>query len=50
MSSTKGPFKALSSLRRTLNSWKEGIARKFHFTKNNGITEGRHRKMKLIQR
>ena len=46
----RSPFKPMSSLGRTLNSWKEEIARMFRFTKNNGITEGFHRKMKLIQR
>ena len=44
------PFKPMSSLGRTLDSWKEEIARMFRFSKNNGITEGFHRKMKLIQR
>lgn len=44
------PFKPMNSLGRTLDSWKEEIARMFRFTKNNGITEGFHRKMKLIQR
>ena len=46
----QSPFKAMSSLGRTLDSWKEEIARMFRFSKNNGITEGFHRKMKLIQR
>ena len=30
--------------------WQEEIGRMFRFTKTNGITEGFHRKMKLIQR
>ena len=30
--------------------WKSQIARMWRFTRNNGITEGFHRKMKLIQR
>jgi transposase len=34
----------------TLSSWREEIARMWRFTRNNGITEGFHRKMKLIQR
>ncbi|MCF6776260.1 transposase, partial [Thiotrichales bacterium 19X7-9] len=34
----------------TLYKWKDEIARMWRFTKNNGITEGFHRKMKLIQR
>ena len=46
----RSPFKSMSSLGRTLDSWKEEIARMFRFSKNNGITEGFHRKMKLIQR
>ena len=46
----QSPFKAMSSLGRTLATWKEEIARMFRFSKNNGITEGFHRKMKLIQR
>lgn len=44
------PFKPISLLGCTLDSWKEEIARMFRFSKNNGITEGFHRKMKLIQR
>lgn len=46
----KSPFKALSSLGRTFYSWREEIARMWRFSKSNGITEGFHRKMKLIQR
>ncbi|RJT39180.1 transposase, partial [Legionella taurinensis] len=34
----------------TLDSWKEEIVRMWRFSKSNGITEGFHRKMKLIQR
>jgi transposase len=34
----------------TLLSWREPIARMWRFTRNNAITEGFHRKMKLIQR
>jgi len=33
-----------------LEEWQEEIARMWRYTKNNGITEGFHRKMKLIQR
>jgi transposase len=40
----------LVSLAQTLQSWIEPIAVMWRFTKNNGITEGFHRKMKLIQR
>ncbi|PUT38513.1 ISL3 family transposase, partial [Legionella taurinensis] len=32
------------------DSWKEEIVRMWRFSKSNGITEGFHRKMKLIQR
>jgi transposase len=38
------------TLANTLKSWQEEIACMWRFTKNNGITEGFHRKMKLIQR
>lgn len=44
------PFKHLATLGRTLNQWKEEVVRMWRFSKNNGITEGFHRKMKLIQR
>ena len=43
-------FKALTSLDRTLIAWKDEVARMWRFSKSNGITEGFHRKMKLIQR
>jgi transposase len=46
----QSPFKAMRALGNTLFSWKEEVARMFRFTKSNGITEGFHRKMKLIQR
>ncbi len=38
------------TLGQTLFQWREEIARMWRFTRNNGITEGFHRKMKLIQR
>jgi transposase len=38
------------TLAKTLSDWTEEIVRMWRFTKNNGITEGFHRKMKLIQR
>ena len=41
---------AMNSLARTLHQWQEPIACMWRFTKTNGITEGFHRKMKLIQR
>ncbi|PIQ43850.1 MAG: ISL3 family transposase [Gammaproteobacteria bacterium CG11_big_fil_rev_8_21_14_0_20_46_22] len=44
------PFKALRTLGKTLYQWREEIVRMWRFTKSNGITEGFHRKMKLIQR
>jgi len=43
-------FKPLKTLGNTLYQWREEIVRMWRFTKNNGITEGFHRKMKLIQR
>lgn len=46
----KSSFKAMETLGKTLDSWKEEVGRMFRFVRNNGITEGFHRKMKLIQR
>lgn len=43
-------FALAHTLARTLESWSEEIVRMWRFTRNNGITEGFHRKMKLIQR
>jgi transposase len=43
-------FQWLKSLGKTLYSWKEAIVCMWRFTRSNGITEGFHRKMKLIQR
>lgn len=43
-------FKSLVVLGKTLFNWKEEIVRMWRFRKSNGITEGFHRKMKLIQR
>lgn len=43
-------FEPLVKLGKTLYKWREEIARMWRFTKSNGITEGFHRKMKLIQR
>jgi len=43
-------FRAMKTLAQTLRSWQEEIACMWRFSKNNGITEGFHRKMKLIQR
>jgi len=44
------PFKPLVTLGKTLYQWREEVVRMWRFTKSNGITEGFHRKMKLIQR
>jgi len=38
------------ALAKTLAAWTEEIVRMWRFSRNNGITEGFHRKMKLIQR
>lgn len=46
----KSMFKSLVALGKTLYKWKDEIARMWRFRKSNGITEGFHRKMKLIQR
>ena len=46
----QSPFKRLVTLGKTFYQWREEIARMWRFTKSNGITEGFHRKMKLIQR
>lgn len=40
----------LQTLAITLEDWQEPIACMWRFVRNNGITEGLHRKMKLIQR
>ena len=40
----------LQTLAATLTDWIEPIACMWRTTRNNGITEGFHRKMKLIQR
>jgi len=43
-------FELFRKLGKTMEYWQEEIGRMFRFTKTNGITEGFHRKMKLIQR
>ncbi|WP_181951392.1 transposase, partial [Legionella sainthelensi] len=43
-------FESLKTLGKTLYQWREEVVRMWRFTKNDGITEGFHRKMKLIQR
>lgn len=40
----------LVRLASTFHNWREALVTMWRFTKNNGITEGFHRKMKLIQR
>lgn len=40
----------LVSLGQTLHSWREEIATMWRFTRNNGITEGFHTKMEVLQR
>jgi transposase len=44
------PFEDCRKLARTLESWQVEIGRMWRFSRSNGITEGFHRKMKLIQR
>ncbi len=46
----ESPFEHLRTLGNTLFKWRDEVGRMIRFTKNNGITEGFHRKMKLIQR
>jgi transposase len=43
-------FEPALTLAKTLADWSEEIARMWRFSRNNGVTEGFHRKMKLIQR
>jgi transposase len=43
-------FESLITLGNTLDDWKEEIARMWRFSKNNGITEGFHNKMEMINR
>jgi transposase len=43
-------LRPLVTLGRTLEDWKEEIARMWRYTRNNGITEGFHTKMEMIQR
>src|SRR5580698_2717169 len=44
------PTEPALTLAKSLSDWSEEIARMWRFSRNNGITEGFHRKMKLIQR
>lgn len=43
-------FPQLRTLGDTFASWKDEIARMWRFTRNNGITEGFHTKMEVLQR
>jgi transposase len=43
-------LEAALTLAKSLADWSEEIARMWRFSRNNGVTEGFHRKMKLIQR
>jgi transposase len=43
-------LEAARTLAKSLEDWSEEIARMWRFSRNNGVTEGFHRKMKLIQR
>jgi transposase len=44
------PLAPLAQLGETLESWSEEIARMWRFTRSNGITEGFHTKMEVLQR
>lgn len=46
----QSPFHSLMTLGKTLYNWRDEVVRMWRFSKSNGITEGFHRKMKLIQR
>ena len=43
-------FAQLVQLGNTLHSWRDEIATMWRFTRNNGITEGFHTKMEVLQR
>ena len=43
-------FELFKKLGKTMEYWQDEIGRMFRFTGSNHITEGFHRKMKLIQR
>jgi len=44
------PFRPMQTLGRTLKNWLNPVVRMFRFYRSNGILEGFHRKIKLIQR
>jgi len=45
-----GGFASMVALGNTLHAWREEIACMWRFTRNNGITEGFHTKMEVLQR
>ena len=45
-----GGFASMVALGNTLHTWREEIACMWRFTRNNGITEGFHTKMEVLQR
>lgn len=46
----QSPFHSLMKLGKTLYQWRDEVVRMWRLSKSNGITEGFHRKLKLIQR
>jgi len=46
----QSPLTPLIQLGNTLHSWREEIATMWRFSRNNGITEGFHTKMEVLQR
>ena len=44
------PYPPMQTLARSFKSWLNPIVRMFRYYRSNGIVEGFHRKMKLIQR
>lgn len=44
------PFKPMQTLAKSFTSWLNPIVRMFRYYRSNGVVEGFHRKMKLIQR
>lgn len=46
----QAPLAPLAQLGQTLSAWSEEIVAMWRFTRNNGITEGFHNKMELINR
>lgn len=44
------PLEEIQRLAKTIDSWKDPIARMWRFRKTNSITEGLHNKMELLQR